>query len=249
MKQHPIKNSSLRGVLFILLCIVGIGNVWGEETVTVSIKHSDVIGKGKSGGGEGFNYTLKPINISFSNAYGASDHIKAYGNSTITFSGVNITKIVITATSSDYLQTWKHGENKLTVSSDKSKATWKGSSNNITLKNNSTSQARITTITITYEIDANTPTLESIAICDIPSTTNYYVGDTPSAEGLTVIATYSDNTTDDVTASAKWTFDPATIKQNTTSITIRADYEGKWDEKTIIFPECPLLTLKTNRIP
>lgn len=231
MKQHPIKNSSLRGVLFILLCIVGIGNVWGEETVTVSIKHSDVIGKGKSGGGEGFNYTLKPINISFSNAYGASDHIKAYGNSTITFSGVNITKIVITATSSDYLQTWKHGENKLTDSSDKSKATWKGSSNNITLKNNSTSQARITTITITYEIDANPPTLESIAICDIPSTTNYYVGDTPSAEGLTVIATYSDNTTDDVTASAKWTFDPATIKQNTTSITIRADYEGKWDEK------------------
>ena len=31
MKQHLLKNSFLRGVLFLLLCVVGIGNAWGEE--------------------------------------------------------------------------------------------------------------------------------------------------------------------------------------------------------------------------
>lgn len=47
MKQNLLKNSFLRGVLFLLLCIVGISNAWGEE-VTVTLQYSDVIGKGTS---------------------------------------------------------------------------------------------------------------------------------------------------------------------------------------------------------
>lgn len=35
MTQHLFKNSFLRGVLCLLLCIVGISNAWGEE-VTVT---------------------------------------------------------------------------------------------------------------------------------------------------------------------------------------------------------------------
>jgi hypothetical protein len=44
MKQHPIKNSSLRGVLFILLCIVGIGNVWGEKYKHITSTSELVVG-------------------------------------------------------------------------------------------------------------------------------------------------------------------------------------------------------------
>lgn len=221
MKQNLLKNSFLRGVLCLLLCIVGIGNAWGEE---VTLNYSNVIGKGTSGGGGGFEYTISPINFTFSDAYGNSGHIKAYGASTITFSGATITKIVITATSKDYIKTWNDGTDKITVSEEK--ATWKGSANSVTLKNTAASQARIKTIAVTYEKDANAPIIESLAISGTASNTTYYVGDTPSAEGLVVTATYNDESTKVVTSSVSWSFEPATIQSSTTLVTATASYEG-----------------------
>jgi len=201
---------------------VGIGNAWGEE---VTLNYSNVIGKGTSGGGGGgFEYTISPINFTFSDAYGNSGHIKAYGASTITFSGATITKIVITATSKDYIKTWNDGTDKITVSEEK--ATWKGSANSVTLKNTAASQARIKTIAVTYEKDANAPIIESLAISGTASNTTYYVGDTPSAEGLVVTATYNDESTKVVTSSVSWSFEPATIQSNTNSVTATASYEG-----------------------
>ncbi len=223
MTQHLFKNSFLRGVLCLLLCIVGIGNAWGEE---VTLSYSNVEGLGKSGGGAGFEYTIAPITFSFSNAYGhpSDKHIKVYGSSSITFSGATITKIVITATSSTYIKTWSDGTDKITVSEEK--ATWKGSANSVTLKNTASNQARIKTIAVTYEKDANAPIIESLAISGTASNTTYYVGDTPSAEGLGVIATYNDESTKDVTSSVSWSFEPATIQSNTNSVTATASYEG-----------------------
>ena len=223
MTQHLFKNSFLRGVLCLLLCIVGIGNAWGEE---VTLSYSNVEGLGKSGGGAGFEYTIAPITFSFSNAYGhpSDKHIKVYGSSSITFSGATITKIVITATSDSYIKTWSDGTDKITVSEEK--ATWKGSANSVTLKNTASNQARIKTIAVTYEKDANAPTAESLTISGTASNTTYYVGDTPSAEGLEVIATYNDESTKDVTSSVSWSFEPATIQSNTNSVTATASYEG-----------------------
>ena len=223
MTQHLLKNSFLRGVLFLLLCVVGMGNAWGEE---VTLSYSNVEGLGKSGGGAGFEYTIAPITFSFSNAYGhpSDKHIKVYGSSSITFSGATITKIVITATSDSYIRTWSDGIDKITVSEEK--ATWKGSANSVTLKNTAASQARIKTIAVTYEKDANAPIIESLAISGTASNTTYYVGDTPSAKGLGVIATYNDESTKDVTSSVSWSFEPATIQSNTNSVTATASYGG-----------------------
>ena len=231
IKHYLLKNSFLRGVLCLLLCIVGIASAWGEEnTATITLIYSDVVGKGTSGGGGGFNHTISPITFKFSNAYGNSAHIKSYGSSTITFSGATITKIVITATSNEYIKTWKEGTKDITISGKT--ATWKGSSNNVTLKNNSSSQARISTIVVTYEVDTNAPTLESIAISGTPSTTTYYVGDTPSAKGLIVKAVYSDESEIDVTDEVTWTFNPETITAGTTQVSARAEYGGEDAEKT-----------------
>lgn len=223
MKQHLLKNSFLRGVLFLLLCVVCMGNAWGEE---VTLSYSNVEGLGKSGGGAGFEYTIAPITFSFSNAYGhpSDKHIKVYGSSSITFSGATITKIVITATSDSYIKTWSDGTDKITVSEEK--ATWKGSANSVTLKNTAASQARIKTIAVTYEKDDNAPIIESLSISGTASNTVYYVGETPSAEGLVVNATYNDESTKDVTSSVSWSFEPATIQSNTNSVTATASYEG-----------------------
>lgn len=192
----------------------------------MTLSYSNVEGLGKSGGGAGFEYTIAPITFSFSNAYGhpSDKHIKVYGSSSITFSGATITKIVITATSDSYIRTWSDGTDKITVSEEK--ATWKGSANSVTLKNTAASQARIKTIAVTYEKDANAPIIESLAISGTASNTTYYVGDTPSAEGLGVIATYNDESTKDVTSSVSWSFEPATIQSNTNSVTATASYEG-----------------------
>lgn len=223
MTQHLFKNSFLRGVLCLLLCIVGIGNAWGEE---VTLSYSNVEGLGKSGGGAGFEYTIAPITFSFSNAYGhpSDKHIKVYGSSSITFSGATITKIVITATSSNDIKTWSDRTDKITVS--KEKATWKGSANSVTLKNTASSQARITSIAVTYEKDANAPIMEHIAISGTPAKTSYYIDEKPSANGFTVSAVYSDDSETDITDFVTWTFSPETITEETTQVTATASYNG-----------------------
>ena len=223
MKQHLFKNSFLRGVLCLLLCIVGIGNAWGEE-VTVTLQYSDVIGKGTSGGGGRFYHTISPIFFNFSNAYGNDAHIKSYGSSTITFFGATITKIVITATSSTYIRTWSDETDKITVS--EGKAIWKGSANSVTLKNTASSQARITSIAVTYEKDANAPIMEHIAISVTPAKTSYYIDEKPSANGLIVSAVYSDDSKTDITDFVTWTFSPETITEETTQVTATASYNG-----------------------
>lgn len=229
MTQHLFKNSFLRGVLFLLLCIVGIGNTWGEE-VTVTLQYSDVIGKGTSGGGGRFYHTISPIFFNFSNAYGNDAHIKSYGSSTITFFGATITKIVITATSSTYIKTWNDGTNDIKVSSKT--ATWTGSANSVTLKNTATDQARITSIAVTYEKDANAPIMEHIAISETPAKTSYYIDEKPSANGLIVSAVYSDDSETDITDFVTWTFSPETITEETTQVTATASYNGLTDSHT-----------------
>lgn len=218
MTQHLLKNSFLRGVLFLLLCVVGIGNAWGEE---VTLSYSNVEGLGKSGGGAGFEYTIAPITFSFSNAYGhpSDKHIKVYGSSSITFSGATITKIVITATSDSYIGTWSDGTDKITVS--KEKATWKGSANSVTLKNTASSQARIKTITVTYVVDTSI-TYSIIDRHNSGTNREYYVGDTPTADGLALI----DNSGQEITEGVTWSFDPQTIQEDTKSVTASAEYQG-----------------------
>lgn len=230
MKLNVLRNSSLRGVLFLLLCIVGMGNVWGEE-VTITF---DASIQGYSNAQEVTEITFtKGITATLSNSkyYNTGTAIRVYAGGTFTITSTigNITKIKFTFGSGDESNTISKNCGKYYSSS----GTWSGSSESITFSiDGSSGHRRFQTIAVTYEKEAEAPILSSLSISGTPTLTEYYVGDTPSAEGLTVIATYSDNTTDDVTASATWTFEPATIEKNTTSITIRADYGGKWNEET-----------------
>ena len=230
MKLNVLRNSSLRGVLFLLLCIVGMGNVWGEE-VTVTF---DASIQGYSNAQEVTEITFtKGITATLSNSkyYNTGTAIRVYAGGTFTITSTigNITKIKFTFGSGDESNTISKNCGKYYSSS----GTWSGSSESITFSiDGSSGHRRFQTIAVTYEKEAEAPILSSLSISGTPTLTEYYVGDTPSAEGLTVIATYSDDSTDDVTASATWTFEPATIEKNTTSITIRADYGGKWNEET-----------------
>lgn len=88
----------------------------------------------------------------------------------------------------------------------------------------------IKNVKIAYEKAAPAKTLTSIAITGEPAQTEYTEGDTFSAEGLTVTATYDDASTAVVTADATWSFEPATLAVGTTSVT--ATYNEKTASET-----------------
>lgn len=80
-------------------------------------------------------------------------------------------------------------------------------------------------IEYTYNItNKGEKTIRFIHITGEPTTTRFHAGEKPSSDGLSVIATYNNNTTIDVTADAVWSFTPETINSETTEVTATAKY-------------------------
>ncbi len=96
--------------------------------------------------------------------------------------------------------------------------------------------------------DGNTPTITGLSYTGTPTTTTYEAGDSFDPTGLTVTATYSDASTQDVTASVVWTPDPLT--QGTTSVT--GTYSGlnvTVPGITVNAPAGPDIVLNYNNSP
>lgn len=223
MRYSLSGRSVLHVLVFLLLSVLGHGVAWGEDR-TVTLSYSQVKGLGKSGGdfdgAAAFDYEVNPICFSFSNAYGSEEHIKVYASSTITITGPAISKVVITAVDDEYIRTWTANSGNVSVS--KAKATWQGSANSVTLKNKSSSQARILKI----EVTCDAPKLTGIKIVGPALNTEYYVDDTPSVEGLGVVATYEGDTEDYVTDDVEWDISPRSISRETQRVEVRAIYGG-----------------------
>lgn len=230
MTQHLLKNSFLRGVLFLLLCAIGLGNAWGEEVTFDATKqgysNQQVINSATITNGITISFTKGTASPAY---YTSGTAIRCYakGGFTITSTIGDITKIVFTYGSND-------GSNAITAdvgSFDKN--TWTGQASAIKFSiGGEKGNRRIKTITVTYQTsttpDAPTPELESIdfeAADDIV----YYVGETVTEKGLTVTANYTNGTNADVTKDVEnWTFTPGTINSiNDNSISVEFDYAGK----------------------
>ena len=249
MKQHPIKNSSLRGVLFILLCIVGIGNVWGEKYKLITSTNELVAGcryiiaSITDGSGAVMrnyvsdNNNWGQIETSATNSYityqsGMARLTLGGSSGSWTFHNGAYYLDATKTTDSNYLKgsTSSTNYSKFSISFSNDAAIIKCTEKNKRniLRYNSTSDLFScytegqNAVYIYKEV-----AVSSLSISSTPTLTEYYVGDIPSAEGLVVTATYSDNSTEDVTASATWTFEPATIEKNTTSVKATANYQGE----------------------
>ena len=78
------------------------------------------------------------------------------------------------------------------------------------------------------KIEAPTKTVTELTISGNASKTAYYVGDTPSTEGLVVKATYDDKTISDVTDDVIWTFNPEKLtEEGNIEVTATAEYQNK----------------------
>ena len=104
---------------------------------------------------------------------------------------------------------------------------------------------QVLSVEITYNEGSPEPqkTVKSLAITGEPAKVAYETGESFNPEGLTVTATYDDESTADVTADATWTFDPDVF--NTTgsvTVTALAAYGGKDDiaEYTVTVSAKPL---------
>lgn len=234
MKLNLLRDLSTRSFLFLLLCIAGIGNAWGEKvTVTFDAETNEL--NWSVGGAQ----TGKKNDITISTtagAYNTNDKdYRIYAGETLTIAcdNANITKIVITCSASG---TDKYGpgnfsnptSGKYSYSSKNITGTWTGSAQTMTLTA-SGSQIRMKKIVVTYEKVAPPPEVSALSITDLYSEIKreYYIGETPSAEGLTVTVTYEDGNTGDITSLVSWTFEPAIIKSSTSSVTATASYGEK----------------------
>ena len=248
MKPNVLRNSSLRGVLFLLLCIVGMGNVWGEKYKLITSTDELVAGcryiiasMTDGSGAVMKNYVFDAnnwgqIETNATNSYityqsGMARLTLGGSSESWTFHNGSYYLDATSTTSSNHLKgsTDIDKYNKFSISFSNKAATikCKGKDKKDKLLYNSTSK-----IFSCYDGNQKAVYLykevpvSSISISGTPTHANYYVGDTPSAEGLVVTATYCDNSTEDVTASTTWTFEPETIAKDTKSVKATAVYQG-----------------------
>ena len=221
MKQHLLKNSFLRGVLFLLLCVVGLGNAWGEEvTVTFDASTNELnwsVGGEQSG-------TKNGITLSTSDgAYNTNNkdyRIYKGKTFTITCDNGNITKIVVTCSGETNGPKNFSKPSSGTYSYQNELGTWIGSAQTVTLTA-SGAQVRMKTIAVTYVVDTSI-TYSIIDRHDSGTNREYYVGDTPTADGLALI----DNSEQEITEGVTWSFEPQTIQEETKSVAASAEYQG-----------------------
>lgn len=221
MKQHLFKNSFLRGVLFLLLCAVGLGNAWGEEvTVTFDANTNELnwtVGGKQTGVKNGI--TLSTSDGAY-NTNNKDYRIYKGKTFTITCDNGNITKIVVTC--SGEMNGPKNFSNPTsgTYSYQNLLGTWIGSAQTVTLTA-SGAQVRMKTIAVTYVVDTSI-TYSIVDRHNSGTNREYYVGDTPTADGLALI----DNSGQEITEGVTWSFNPQTIQGETKSVTASAWYQG-----------------------
>lgn len=179
-------------MLLVAVMLTGAGTAWADSvTFTAGTDTS-----------EGTSITKEGITVSFSDGvFNRTDNYRCYSGASMTISSTvgNITQIDFTATSSNPMTKFSGNPDVGAWTNTSTKTQWKGDASEINFGKTS-GQARITEIVVTYTA-ASTATLTSIALSgDYP--TSFFVGDAFSTEGMTVTATYEDNSTKDVTSKA-----------------------------------------------
>lgn len=194
---------------------VGIGNSENEQCV---VKNGVTVISGCTSGASTKTY------------YDAA-HIRYYNNSYLKLTapeGFVITKVVFVEPESE--KKWNDAINPNVGTYTKSIKTWTGSATNIDFK--FTAQCRIGSIKVTYDegSDVHEPenTLQSISVSGTPS--EFWKGDTFNHDGMTVTASYSDESTANITDVASFSVpDMATSGEKIVTVT----YQGKEDSYTI----------------
>ena len=174
--------------------------------------------------------------------YSTGTAVRAYGGNTFTVSSdYTITKITLTFASGE-------GNNAITTDVGTFKSPdWTGSANSITFTiGGTTGHRRIQSIKVTLDDGGTivTKTLSSIALSgEYP--TEFQQGDAFSHEGMTVTATYDDESTADVTSKATFSgYDMSSVGEQTVTVTYEEGEVTKTATYTITVTEKAPVTIE-----
>ena len=221
------KNKLFLSLLMVML--LSVGNVWADE---VTFAFGDYKGEGTSSSGSAYTMSDKDdVTIGDTKFYGNNSYAHFYANGVTTItpaSGVTITQIVLTASSSSYngyqssgTMTWSTGSS----SASGAVVTWTGSATAaFTLSHNK--QIRWTSIVVTYSKESGgtptcaTPTF-SPAAGSYEGTQNVTIS---STAGSTIYYTTDGSTP---TASSSVYSSPIAVSADMTikAYAVKADYE------------------------
>lgn len=105
---------------------------------------------------------------------------------------------------------------------------WSGEAKEIVLTVGSSGQIQLNSIS--YTVAGESKDVKSVAISGNLTKTDYLKGESPSAAGLVVTATYDDDSQEDITSKATITSDPATLTTvGDVNVTFTATYKEKSD--------------------
>ena len=148
------KFTFLIAALMLLTMISQSTRLWGQTKTDPSetFSYSAYSGQGTSGSGSACSTSSNGISIASTKAYCASDHVKEYSGSQLTFSSSvgNIQSIAIT-TSSNVNNVGLVSGQPGSISVSGSVATWTGDAASVKLYNKGSGQFRWTQIVVTYE--------------------------------------------------------------------------------------------------
>ncbi len=156
-------------MLLLCMLVAGVSSVWAVEAeLKLGTNNQDSYSGTIS---SVIEWTLGSGSGTNAPNHSNATYSKIYAGNTITIAAkdegmTKITKIVLYATSSNYIQTWNASDNS-TVSVDGSNATWTGDAASVTLTNSATGQARLNTIKITYT--TNTSSTKYIVNIETPT--------------------------------------------------------------------------------
>lgn len=211
---------------FLIAAIFATASAWSAEE-TIALKDGSFANNVITWTGTSCTITQEKAKASTAPNSSYVANPRWYASNLVTFAakeGYKITGATVTCTSASYATALQ----KSTFTG--ATATVTGSVVTITCSADSGfavtmgAQARISSVKVTYEATAPGKTVTSLVVAGAPATTEYYVGENFDQKGLTVTATYDDETSEDVTAKVSWAFDPATIADTTKSVLVTATY-------------------------
>lgn len=251
MKQHLLKNSFLRGVLCLLLCVTGIGNAYGQKYQLITSTDSLITGKkyliASMQDGQGFvmkEYDGSGNNWKYVQSSASNSCIKYQegmagltlgGNANAwTFYDGNYYMDATSTTSSNHLKgssdVDKYNNFSISFSNNTAVITCTGKKTRNVLQYNHESKlfscytSGQDPVYLYKEMDF---TLSISDNYEPDSDREYYVGDTTTADNLVVTAIYSKDDNEIVTNEVKWSFEPEIITSETKSVKATATYGGK----------------------
>lgn len=222
--MKKVLSSIIGGTLGLALAVsVGVGFLMGNKsepkeaeaaTQTATFTASNFSGQGTESTGSSVSATVSNVTFSYNKGYAdGTTALRCYKGGTMVISSVYTIKSLTFTFQKVSGTTYNGGLN--TSYTNLNTTSWRQSS--------LASQARITKLVVTYD---DSKTVTSLAITGNLEKNTFTYGEAWSHKGLSVVATYSDNSTSTISDGISWSYNPGCAVIGVNQLTVTATVAG-----------------------